>query len=79
MGFILTYSSRRSPPWRAEEGWQQGHGAAGQTDPQSASREGEMFAPLKEKALHIRMLPPKQCLQNTPTSASPEKNEIKLF
>lgn len=53
---------------------QQKRGAAGHTDPESASREGDMFVPLEQKELHVGITP-KQCLQNMPISASTEKKK----
>lgn len=48
--------------------------AAGHTDPESASREGDMYVPLEQKELHVGIFP-KQCLQNMSTSVSTEKKE----
>lgn len=56
----------------AGKAWQQEQGAAGHPDPESASREGDMFVPLEQKELHVGIAP-KQCLQNMPTSVIIEK------
>lgn len=62
----------------AGKAWQQEQGAAGHPDPESASREGDVFAPLGQKELHVGIAP-KQCLQNMPTSVTTEKKESQFF